>query len=500
MKSLKSWLIVALVMFGVPAGGWAVGFGLTAKMERDFVNAVLALPQAQAQHLTQADILPFGDACERADFRAQMASPCGTYENLQLLQRASICTAVGAFCTVLLVVVTARLCQGRRELLARTFGIEIRVVLISICILLLAQGAIFVYALYTAGSVLAHEVPIGILGGVGFGAVIGSYAMIKTALRVSSRFKAFAIGTESERSHQPRLWSFVDEIAAKVGGRPPKNIVVGIEPNFYATAADVQLAGTSKILQGETLYLSTSLMRILRLEELRAVIGHELGHFKGSDTEYTLRFLPIYRGMQSALRSLGSLRGVSLIAMWPAMTMLQICLNEFAKAERAIGREREIEADKSGAVAASAASLVSALMKCAIFTPVWPPLVKTAIAELNQGRMLANASSAFEEQAKRLLVGGDAKDLIAKATSSRQPHPTDTHPTLEARAAALAVPLQDGDFPLGAPGDPALALLDNAEAIEQQVSQRYAQVLVAVKAAKPPPQVAPPAAATQIPA
>ena len=77
------------------------------------------------------------------------------------------------------------------------------------------------------------------------------------------------------------------------------NIVVGIEPNFYATAADVVGCGDTT-LKGETLYLSLSLMRLFNKSELKAVIGHELGHFSAKDTEYSSKFAPVYRGLGNA--------------------------------------------------------------------------------------------------------------------------------------------------------------------------------------------------------
>ena len=71
-------------------------------------------------------------------------------------------------------------------------------------------------------------------------------------------------------------------------------ILVGIEPTFYATAADIVGCG-KETLKGETLYLSMSLMRLFNKSELKAVIGHELGHFSSKDTDYSTKFAPVYR-------------------------------------------------------------------------------------------------------------------------------------------------------------------------------------------------------------
>lgn len=47
-------------------------------------------------------------------------------------------------------------------------------------------------------------------------------------------------------------------------------------------------------------------MALLDDAEAAAVIGHELGHFTGEDTQYSLRFVPLYAGMQNSLEQMAS--------------------------------------------------------------------------------------------------------------------------------------------------------------------------------------------------
>ena len=67
------------------------------------------------------------------------------------------------------------------------------------------------------------------------------------------------IGQKLLSSEQPKIWDLVNNIANEIGSKPPDNIIVGIEPTFYATAADIVGCG-KETLKGETLYLSMSLM------------------------------------------------------------------------------------------------------------------------------------------------------------------------------------------------------------------------------------------------
>lgn len=47
-------------------------------------------------------------------------------------------------------------------------------------------------------------------------------------------------------------------------------------------------------------------MALLDDAEAAAVIGHELGHFTGEDTQYSLRFVPLYAGMQNSLEQMAN--------------------------------------------------------------------------------------------------------------------------------------------------------------------------------------------------
>jgi hypothetical protein len=59
----------------------------------------------------------------------------------------------------------------------------------------------------------------------------------------------------------------------------PETVVIGVDPTFFVTEAEVvTLSGR---LWGRTLYCSMPLARILTVDELTAIIGHELGHFRG---------------------------------------------------------------------------------------------------------------------------------------------------------------------------------------------------------------------------
>jgi Zn-dependent protease with chaperone function len=165
-----------------------------------------------------------------------------------------------------------------------------------------------------------------------------------------------AIALDKQR-HQG-FFIFVKEIATKLNAQTPDNIVAGLEPNFFVTASDVRLAGQDAVLKGRTLFVSASLLHVFSKDELASVVGHELGHFRGEDVAYSMKFAPTYARLGQALSVLSQTTGSAAdLGRLPAQVALSMCFMEFASAERSVGRERELLADKAGAQAATAQAL-----------------------------------------------------------------------------------------------------------------------------------------------
>ncbi len=226
-------------------------------------------------------------------------------------------------------------------------------------------------------------------------------------------------------------------------------------------------------LSGQTMYLSLPLLRLLSKGELSAVIGHELEHFKGQDTAYTLEFVPVYRGVIHALDVTYSASEESLwgrLITSPATTILRFYLSEFTNAEREIGRERELEADKSGVIASGPEELAGALVKVGAFAPIWPQLCNHAAKLLKERRMLTNMSLAFAEHASHVRGTVEPAELKKVVLASRPAHPTDTHPPLETRARAIGVQTIDVERLTKIEGDLASSLIADTEGIEQSLS------------------------------
>lgn len=240
-------------------------------------------------------------------------------------------------------------------------------------------------------------------------------------------------------------------------------------------------------MKGRTLCLSAPLLRILKADELKAVLAHELAHFTGLDTQYSTRFYPVYRGTQSALRAIYELEKSGsefgkymLLPQLLSVGILEGYLWIFANLERKISREREMRADIVAANLVGNEALGSALKKVYGYGNLWSQVAeKSLLNSLHEGKMYKNFCQSFLEytyQQPELI------EAMVRDSSYTPSHPTDTHPQLGPRLSALGV---SHEFKASNALAPIGESLDDEMAdIEEQLTMIETQML-----AKPVPNV-----------
>ncbi len=168
--------------------------------------------------------------------------------------------------------------------------------------------------------------------------------------------------------YDPELQKLVNEVARKAGMKPPKAMKSSMTvPNAFAYSSPIA---------GRFVAITDGLLRTLRSdEELKAVIGHELGHHRHRDNSVMMVFgilptaiyymgrLLLFIGLYSGRYADGSRRrngssGLLLVAVGGVIMALSILI-QFAVL--ALSRLREFYADAHGAKVTSPYAMIGAL-------------------------------------------------------------------------------------------------------------------------------------------
>jgi len=227
-----------------------------------------------------------------------------------------------------------------------------------------------------AGMGIVTYVLLEVLGGVEITAsfIISVLVLVLILNLVTYFFSPFAINMMYGARRDPQLQRVVDEVARSLGfSKPPKAVVVEGPPNAFAYG---------NFLAGRYVAVSRSLMEITTLDELRAVIGHELGHHKHRDNAvmlfmglipsvlYFLGVMLVRVGIISGYaKSLSSRRregggGLVLVLAGLASIAISFVVQILVLA---FSRLREYYADVVGAYATSPRSMQRALARLHVY-------------------------------------------------------------------------------------------------------------------------------------
>ncbi|QHF42504.1 peptidase M48, Ste24p [Pseudomonas sp. S35] len=342
-----------------------------------------------------------------------------------------------------------RRAQQSREKLLHAFALGSRLLPYVLVSHVVAMAAAVALALSYEGLALWHIGRLGsgevklmaVLGVIAAFCLYSIWQLLKQLRHMLGMFTPEPLemfGQAVTPEQAPGLWRHVDELAGKLGALPPDHIVVSLAQGFYVTssAATVQPANTA--LHGRTLHVPLLYLGLLSHEEVGAVIGHELAHFAGQDTDYSLRFLPIYEGVNRSLEALlNTMLASDFIQgrlMRPSFMFGVFFMQRFDGAVNHWSRERELLADAAGARLVGRVPAASALLRVSVLQPH----VEDSLLALCDAGSTADLPDAVFNTLRECPL-----ELPPEALAIHQPHPTDSHPSNGERLQALNVSLDD---------------------------------------------------------
>ncbi|MFI9380704.1 M48 family metalloprotease [Kutzneria sp. NPDC052558] len=245
---------------------------------------------------------------------------------------------------------------------------------------------------------------------------------------------ADADGAPVSESDAPELWAFVREVAAEAGVRPPDELRLDGEVNA-SVSEDSRLLG---LLPGRRrLNLGLPLLAELTANELRALLGHEFGHYLGWHTRVGS---VVHRGYLALDRIRGNLDYADMhpqSPVWLFRLLIRVYTSLYAHVSFAVRRQQEFEADAVAARVAGPEAAARALRSLAAIDAHWQDFV--------QNYLVLTAATGFapeDPQAMFVAMLAERRPALDRLKAADpEPEKRDayaSHPSMADRLARLA--------------------------------------------------------------
>jgi Zn-dependent protease with chaperone function len=312
--------------------------------------------------------------------------------------------------------------------------------------------------------------------------------LVRGLLRVR-RARFVSPGPLLERAQAPALFAMLDELAARAGTAPPEEVYLSPLPDLAVS----EVEGTLGIGGRRVLILGIPLLHWLSVQELRAVLAHELGHYLGGDTKLCSVIGYCETSFRSVIGSMADTTGggghfIYAVGRNVADTIGRVVIGGYARLYlrimRADGRRQELAADALAVRLGGRESAVRALEKLSFTAPMYGVYLHADVARaVAYGAVPSDLMTGFEALRAHLRERGTEDEVVA-AVRARQTDPHDNHPALSDRVAAMtALPagLEEGIEP---DDRPALVLVAKRKKLDATLVRETGALLAPLESTK----------------
>lgn len=292
------------------------------------------------------------------------------------------------------------------------------------------------------------------------GAVLTAVVLLRAVVVVDRSSRLRDLPGIAAGPAEAEVVELVRRTAEQMGATPPTELRFVAEPMAWV-GQDGRLLG---LLPGRSvMVLGVSLLGTLHVDELRAVVAHELGHLHRRDLRLGGA---VHRARAAMARAADALDG-------PIGRVFGAYESLFLRTTMRVARAQEEAADRAAVEIAGPTATAEALLRTGVAALAYDWYVDRYVSVLLEaGRWPADLISGFRrildnpERAEEL--AGFRAELDAKTLD-----PYDSHPPLVERvAAALALVASERD---PAPSVPAQTLLQDPEGLERAVAARLGE-------------------------
>ena len=315
----------------------------------------------------------------------------------------------------------------------------------------LALGVAAALILFIVVSIADGRYRIGLVG-----AALVVFVLVRAVLTVDRHGHDEPPGVAVGRENEPDLWALIDDVAARTGAPAPAQLYVVADPEAFA-GRPTRLLG---LVGGPAMLgIGLSLVEVLTVDQLRAVVAHELGHLHRQDSRLGA---VVYRARVSIRRAVADLAG-PLERLFGAYERL------FLRLTMRVARAQESAADLMSARLVGGVTAADALLRSTTAGLTWGAYMGTYVVPLYEaGRwpteLVEGFTHVLSDPARSAELAELRAELAVEATD-----PFDSHPALPERAAAMVA---SGTQPSEPPDDrPARELLRDASALATTVAE-----------------------------
>jgi Zn-dependent protease with chaperone function len=243
-----------------------------------------------------------------------------------------------------------------------------------------------------------------------------------------------AVALALEAGTHPDLWTTISEVAAVVGSPVPDQILAGLAPPLFLTAAPVSTP--ERCYTGWSLYLPLPLLALLTESEFRAVLAHEFAHAAGRDAVWSRQGASLVRGTAAAREEqvIHWEYGIRDQLLLAADSFLESVERAWLNAPQGWVAQREVQADAIAARVTGTSALVRALQTSHLFADCWATDIHRQVCRA----ILADTPIPYlGELAVEAVRAARTVERLTTLGHLRLLHPTDTHPPLRNRIEAL---------------------------------------------------------------
>jgi Zn-dependent protease with chaperone function len=355
---------------------------------------------------------------------------------------------------------------------------------------------LMLFALYAAitfgfyGLVLVlnlPRVPIALIIGLALVVFGTAWAVLLGFWRLIFPKRSMTLGIEIKKADQKSLWDLLNGVAKDVGTKPVDKVIlkpdtgIGVyqEGNIFA-----RLSGKgARILE-----IGTASIHDLKLDEFKAILAHEYGHFSHRDTQWGAFTYQMGTSLQEALRSTpgpvqkGSNGYIALVmALNPAYWLLFIYVLLYFKITNGFSRVREVMADIRSVRLYGSKAFSDGLLQVATNDYVFSNVVEAKFVPdlLKEGKTIANIPKFLNLINKDNNQIPDLEKAILEERESTSVY--DSHPSLPHRlqyAKQLNI-----DKPIGK--QTTESVFENWEKLSEEVTDLYNARLMTILAHLP---------------